>query len=251
MTTKYEQVADELRGQITGGLLAPAAPLPSEAELMRTYGVSRPTARSALDLLRNEGLITVINGKGRFVRAADTRPRHQHDRSVVASSDGYGESGAATWESVEDMATYRTNATAEVALALGVAEHAPVFVSDRLSANGRGARRFSRIYVPFAVAAELPALEDNPFRDPFELYSILDTAGYHLTWSDSVRTRIPNPDDAATLKIPSGTPMLVIVRTTRDAETGRVLTVEDTRYSGESTELVYPVQATATPGNTT
>jgi len=63
------QIAERLRSAIESGHFSPGDYLPSEAELNRLFGVSRTTARSALDKLRNEGLITRRSGKGSLVRA--------------------------------------------------------------------------------------------------------------------------------------------------------------------------------------
>jgi DNA-binding GntR family transcriptional regulator len=63
----YRRIAEDLRRQITSGELAPGQRVPSEAELMRRYGVSRGTARQGLALLEAAGLMTAVHGKGRFV----------------------------------------------------------------------------------------------------------------------------------------------------------------------------------------
>ena len=64
---RWLQIAERLRAGITSGHFAPGDYLPSEAELNRLFGVSRTTARAALDKLRNEGLITRQSGKGSIV----------------------------------------------------------------------------------------------------------------------------------------------------------------------------------------
>ncbi|HKR52644.1 MAG TPA: GntR family transcriptional regulator [Pseudonocardiaceae bacterium] len=69
----YRRIADELRQQITSGELVPGQRVPSEAELMRRYGVSRGTARQGLALLEAAGLVRAVHGKGRFV---DVERRH-------------------------------------------------------------------------------------------------------------------------------------------------------------------------------
>jgi GntR family transcriptional regulator len=66
--SKYVQFADFLRRQIDSGELAPGALLPSESALMQRYGVSRPMARKAVAILRNEGLVTTEQGIGTKVR---------------------------------------------------------------------------------------------------------------------------------------------------------------------------------------
>ncbi|MCU1675172.1 MAG: putative GntR family transcriptional regulator [Frankiales bacterium] len=64
----YAQLADILRTAITDGELAPDAPLPSEAELGTTYGLSRTAVRQALGELAAEGLVRKEKGRGTFVR---------------------------------------------------------------------------------------------------------------------------------------------------------------------------------------
>jgi GntR family transcriptional regulator len=66
--SKYVQFADFLRQQIESGELAPGALLPSESALMQRYEVSRPMARKAVAILRNEGLVTTEQGVGTKVR---------------------------------------------------------------------------------------------------------------------------------------------------------------------------------------
>lgn len=64
---RWLQIAERLRAGIKSGHFAPGQHLPSESELNRLFGVSRTTARAALDKLRNEGLITRQSGKGSIV----------------------------------------------------------------------------------------------------------------------------------------------------------------------------------------
>ncbi len=64
---------DHLRGAAPG---QPAA-LRNRRELMEAFGVSRATARNAINALRAEGLIVVLMGKGSFVRR-EHRPSRAH-----------------------------------------------------------------------------------------------------------------------------------------------------------------------------
>lgn len=65
----YMQIADELRGTIQRGDIAPGAQLPSTNDLSVRYNVARMTVRSALRMLRDEGLIVARQGSGVFVRS--------------------------------------------------------------------------------------------------------------------------------------------------------------------------------------
>lgn len=63
----YRQIAADLTADIERGELAPGRPLPSEKELTERYGVARNTARSALSVLRERGLIYTVTGRGSYV----------------------------------------------------------------------------------------------------------------------------------------------------------------------------------------
>lgn len=63
----YQQIYQLLRVKILDGQWPTDAPLPSEAELMGQYQVSRATVRQALDELASDGLIYRRQGRGTFV----------------------------------------------------------------------------------------------------------------------------------------------------------------------------------------
>src|SRR5688572_1923428 len=64
----YLQVADELRGRIRAGELAPGERLPSVRDLSVRLGIAAVTVQSALRVLRDEGLIVPRSTRGYFVR---------------------------------------------------------------------------------------------------------------------------------------------------------------------------------------
>jgi GntR family transcriptional regulator of arabinose operon len=66
---KYRQVYSTLRGQIQSGRLKPGQRLPSEAELVRTYGTSRITVGRAVRELQVAGLVERRVGSGTYVKA--------------------------------------------------------------------------------------------------------------------------------------------------------------------------------------
>lgn len=58
----YQQLAELLRGQIESGKLT--GKVPSARSLSQEHGVSHITAERALAMLRDEGLIRAVVGKG-------------------------------------------------------------------------------------------------------------------------------------------------------------------------------------------
>jgi GntR family transcriptional regulator len=63
----YEQIATILAGRIADGTYPPRRRIPSEADLVDEFDVSRPTARAALQVLADRGLTVTVRGKGRYV----------------------------------------------------------------------------------------------------------------------------------------------------------------------------------------
>jgi GntR family transcriptional regulator of arabinose operon len=65
---KYRQVYNSLRAEITAGTFDMARRLPSEADLVKTFGASRITVGRALRDLQQEGLVERRAGSGTYVR---------------------------------------------------------------------------------------------------------------------------------------------------------------------------------------
>lgn len=65
---KYSQVKTEILARIQSGQLKPGDRLPSEAELMAEFGVSRHTIRQAIGDLETEGWLDRRHGSGTYVR---------------------------------------------------------------------------------------------------------------------------------------------------------------------------------------
>ena len=62
-----EQVADQIRGLITGERLAEGDRLPAERDLAARFGVSRPMISQALRMLSLMGLVEIRQGSGAYV----------------------------------------------------------------------------------------------------------------------------------------------------------------------------------------
>jgi GntR family transcriptional regulator, transcriptional repressor for pyruvate dehydrogenase complex len=68
-TTLAQRVVMGLKDKILAGDLRPGHKLPSEAELIEEYAVSRTVVREAVTRLRAEGLVETFQGRGSFVLA--------------------------------------------------------------------------------------------------------------------------------------------------------------------------------------
>jgi GntR family transcriptional regulator len=63
----YRQLADQLTAKIRAGEYQPGERIPSEHQLAAGFGIGRPTARQAVDLLVRKGLLSRRRGSGTYV----------------------------------------------------------------------------------------------------------------------------------------------------------------------------------------
>ncbi|MEU9915275.1 GntR family transcriptional regulator [Streptomyces sp. NPDC051001] len=239
----YQQVAAAIREAILSGEFPPESLLPSEAQLMARYQVSRPTVRNAIAALRAEGLIDVRHGKGSFVRS--------HGRPVVPLAGYVGRTsggrfvlhGVATWEQAEAPSTYRTHATEATAHLLEVQVEEALFGCDRLLTDpATGTRAMHRTLIPFSTAEAVPDLAEALDAEPATVYAMLTKAGHKLWWSEAVRARMPLPDERTALRLPDATPVLHLSRVTCGTDDDALI-LEELRLSADRAEFTYRITA--------
>jgi DNA-binding GntR family transcriptional regulator len=75
----WRQLAAILRGRILRGRYQPGHAIPSEAACQREWDVSRGTCRKAVALLRSEGLIVTVAGRGSYVASEEELRAYRED----------------------------------------------------------------------------------------------------------------------------------------------------------------------------
>ncbi|MFE4516355.1 winged helix-turn-helix domain-containing protein [Kitasatospora sp. NPDC056783] len=63
----FRQVAAVLATEIKSGKLPAGSAVPSERELSERFGVARNTIRAAFGVLRDDGLVETVPGRGTYV----------------------------------------------------------------------------------------------------------------------------------------------------------------------------------------
>lgn len=63
----YLQIADVLAVRILDGEIGQAGPLPSESQIRVEFGVARGTARRAVAVLRERGIVVTVPALGSFI----------------------------------------------------------------------------------------------------------------------------------------------------------------------------------------
>lgn len=64
----YKQIAEIIRQRIASGEYRKGTRIPTESEMVETWEVARTTARRAIALLRDEGLVDTVPQRGTYVR---------------------------------------------------------------------------------------------------------------------------------------------------------------------------------------
>jgi GntR family transcriptional regulator len=241
----YRQMADRLRERIASGELAPGDRVPSEAELMETYSAARATVRQAIGVLRAEGLVVAEQGRGAFVRSRPPVRRLASDRFARRHRDEGKAAFTAEMEGrqpqVEVLAVEPYAAPAAVAQRLGVPEDAKVLRRFRRYLDGGQPLEIATSYIPWALAEGTAMVESNP--GPGGIYARIEEKGRRLgRFAEEVTARMPTAEEARALALPTGTPVLHLIRTAYDAD-GQAVEVCDTVMAADRYVLSYELPA--------
>jgi GntR family transcriptional regulator len=115
---RYSEIEQALRARVAE--LRPGDIVPSDTELCEEFGVSRQTARNAMQRLQQEGLVQRMPGRGTFVAE---RPIHRQAGSLISFSDEMRRKGRRPTSRVLRRAL--RPATPDEARQLGAAAPAP------------------------------------------------------------------------------------------------------------------------------
>ncbi|WP_084468917.1 GntR family transcriptional regulator [Nocardiopsis trehalosi] len=212
----YREIAEALRGAIASGELSHGDRVPGENDLMRRYGVARATARQALSVLINEGIVVAIRGSGVYVRTF--RPLRRHGPRRL-SRELWG-SGRSIWQADAADRGFETDsvevdevaAPDYVARALDLADGAPVVRRCRRYRLDGRPMQLATSFLAADLAAGTPIA--RPDTGPGGIYARLAELGRapaHFT--EEIRVRMPTPDEAERLELSAGTPVLDVART--------------------------------------
>jgi GntR family transcriptional regulator len=136
------------------GVFASGARLPTEAELIRIYGVGRITVRQALAALTKDGLIERKRRRGTFVTERKTRRRAFEERIDLSGSLDEtiaGEAGA-TFKVIE-MNRIEVDPQEAELFGLGAGEH--LYRVKRLGLRGDKPHSLTINYLPAGIGEKL------------------------------------------------------------------------------------------------
>ncbi|MFF1741141.1 GntR family transcriptional regulator [Streptomyces mirabilis] len=228
--SRHHDIADDLRHQITTGLIKPGERLASEAGLADRYQVSTVTLRSALAVLQAEGLVEKIHGKGNYVR----RPLRK-----IMYVGGWGTLDPWTAAEPALRVTIRSNtvqAHGHLMTLLKVPAGSPLAEFSCISHAGESPHGLARIYIPRDLAPAGVLDDGSECQEAVTRFALLGPPPAVVR--ETVCARPPTPDEAAALRIGSTPPVLAITRVATDS-TGRVVEAALLVFPGDRIDAVF------------
>lgn len=223
----YRELASALRDAIHAGTYPEGTTLPKQDELADEHAVNVNTVRKAVSLLESEGLVTPVRRRGTVVRARLPMRRLGVQRyakskwkfGLVPFAADREASGRAWKPDDQTNVVNRVEADDEIAEALGVDAGSTVFERARLIKDaGSPTHTLTSYYRPEHVEGT-PIVDPKPGQaSPGGGFAVLTMQGLepdHMT--ETIRARMPSPDELTQLELPAGEPVVVLHRTTYTA----------------------------------
>ncbi|MFJ9735058.1 GntR family transcriptional regulator [Streptomyces sp. NPDC101171] len=254
-TSKYLELAEVLTTAIRRGEYAPGDRFPTVNELAEVHSVAPNTASRAVQLLKEQGLLSGKAGGTTRVRVQPihqirANSRYQTEKDLVLRpAEERGTTGVAELDSGVAVSTVHENqvqldviqAPPDVAEILGLESGALVLrrTNTRRHKEGAGAGK-SISYMPHDLVSRNPELFD-PQREPWPGGALhqLHTVGVEVDRiEDRVTASMPTEVEMEEQDIPPGIPVLR-VRKVSYATTGQAVEVTDIPLPADRVELRY------------
>jgi GntR family transcriptional regulator len=219
---RYREIEHAIRQRLAR--LKPGAELPSEAQLCDEFGVSRMTARHAVDRLAQEGLVFRMRGRGTFVSEP---PTHRRANSLLSFSNEMRRQGRRPSSRLLGRALRAPTREEAARLQLKDGEKVLWLRRIRLADGHPIAVESTRLHRRTAAAVLAADLQAE------SLHAVLVRAGFPPTRGRATISAEPaSADDARWLEMRKGDPMLVERRVIVDQE-GRPLEFTESRYPAD------------------
>lgn len=228
----YVQIRDSLRRQILDGNYEVHERLPSENEMMNTYGVSRITIRQALRDLHNEGLVFSAQGKGTFV----SKPKAVQN---VQRLEGFGEAMAAQGyeASARVLSIQQMKAPKAVVAALDLETGEEVVEVKRVRYLNRSPVCIDNSYFPMDIGKQMFGLDLSG-----DIFPMLENLfGISLGGADiGLDAVLADAETQQHLNLKTGEAILRVERLTHNQD-GRPIDFEYLCYRGDSFKYQFRI----------
>jgi GntR family transcriptional regulator len=241
--SEYRQVAGIIRDRITSGEYARGVLLPKEDDLAAELRVSRSVVNEALRMLRSEGLVKAVRGKGTYVHKIPVIRRDAIGRQRKSARESGGARGAFDAEVQALGMTPKVEVTVERAAAPGnvlrildIQEAVSPLARRRVMYADDVPVQIATSWIPWDIAEGTRLAEVDT--GPGGSYSRLAELGHaRARTSEVMRVRIPEDHEARALDMDITGRVVTITRTVWDAD-GRAIEVNEIVIPAHQWEFV-------------
>jgi len=203
----YQRLREEMLAKIAAGEWSPGAPIPTEAELTKQYGVAIGTVRKAVDTLVNEGLLLRSQGRGTFVR------RPNFDASLARFFRQVNASGGREIPTSRILSKALQKPGKEVARALALKAGEQVVRLERLRMVEERTLFHEEIWLPASRFGALMDIDSGTFGDLLYPFYEKQCGQCIASAQETLTVGCADADMARTLAIDEGDPIVAIERT--------------------------------------
>jgi len=210
----YYQLYDILFQEITGGSLAVGDFVPSETKLVKQFGISRETARKAMQMLVEDGLIERRRGVGSVVVATRPKTALNWASSALKLIDDQPTNAVGKVEK-HILSSGVVLAGSKASGALNLPLDTPLFRLDRVRCKGETPYYRETVCLE---AGYVPSAPEHDFsKESLRAYykNVL-----HVSWTRAtqiMRSTGADEETAVILHVEPGFPLLVVTRVSFDA----------------------------------
>jgi GntR family transcriptional regulator len=232
---KYQRIADVLRAAIVSGEWPPGQKVPPETALLDRFGVSLPTLRQAIGVLRAEGLLVSRHGVGTFVKEDRRLERRSRGRYRRAGQD----ETLPTSSVGETVFAGRDTVRGRIAAALALPDNAEVIVRRRLLRD-RSTGRLEEIgasFIPIEIAGATYLERTDGVPKPLFL-CVQELSGRRYAFArDEWIARPATVEEADRFDLPAGAPVAHLIHRAT-AEDGSVLEVSESVWPADRIVII-------------
>lgn len=224
-TPRYLELANALRRDIAQGRVAVGGQLPTEYALCSAHGVSRHTARAALQVLADEGLIDRRPGLGTKVVSRGEAAGFRQALGGLGALLNYAHE-----TQLEILSTARRALTDAESDKLRGEKSPPWLVLSGVRRAGERLIAATTIYVADWVGAKVDDLGDPALAVTEQIEQRFGVSVGRI--HQSLTAGLMGAGDAAALGATPGGPMLVAIRRYSDAK-GRLFVISESRHPAD------------------
>lgn len=228
--SEYNRLYNSLRNQILDGYYAAGQKLPPERQLCEDFEVSRITARHAIRLLQEQGLVERFQGRGTYIR--NIKP--QKVSIVNCDFPGSIQKNAPNLKR-ELISCQKVLPPPSIAEHLNLDKNEQCLLAKRLDIMNNEPAAYDRAFIPTKYSS---SIDDKMLTriDFFE--SLIKAENLNISYTtESIEALRANSEAVEILKVKPDSPVLLTIEISYNSD-GKAIAIFESIYRGDMIKLI-------------